>query len=1426
MATVSTAPRTTTITLATATAGPFDVGFRVFDADRLSVFVNGVPHEGWAFVDEAFADGYMDDAQIEFNDDLESGDVILIDADLTPIRAADYVNGDPRMVEKLNTELGRLWSSVADVRRDAKRSLRAVDEVDRPVEMVTDAVPIWNGTHWESGPSAGEIAAAQEYAESAALSAAQSALYGGDLWLDTVAAVFADIALTYEEGAGEVAVGQFVRTRSDQVSYRVLAEGSTEWSVQTAGGVKLRPVPNSSGQYTAPQIGCIGDGIEDDTDAIEDAVTWLLANEGGTLFFPSGTYLLSRKITIDGPVWLEGSFVHFMNDYTEDPVLLGSWITAAEGTDDDLIYFTGDPDVFEDGEYPRVHAGMRNIGVNGNRSANPVPSVISGTYPSYVYTPNADLNSVGSGIVLDGVSYVSLEGVKVFRCAEHGVKAQTRDYGGTIGAKTTNNLYMNDVTSIGNGIDGFNMFGGDSKLTALVGGYNGRDGYNGGMGPVSASRFWNNQRFGAIGQGFGVQVSGCEIYDNQLSGVLLQSGEGHIVTSNKIYDNGRDGDATGNGRAGIAISSSCGHVVVNGNSLFVQNEAYRIAFYDTLVGGTGYTNGSYTNRPLTGGTGTGATADITVAGGVVTAVVLVERGGGYTVGDTLTASGLGAGSGFSITVSVVSYPFTGDMLTGISATTGTPTGSISGNSFDGVTPYDIDDPSQLFWEDQNIGSAEALVAVQDEVAADTFARVGALTWKKDGGADIADLPDFSPDGVATFEHYLAVGDGVTNDTAALLAALQAGHSVVRGREGATYLVDYVDALVAADITLDLTGITIKGSDSTDLIGGPGSARIVDSPVIRLRCDTADRFRVRVTGTGTIDASQRTYLPGVASGSGMLIRYAEEMLADGGVRFYGGDSREGDFADSGLVPEYCNVMIIDGCFFKGWKDHPIYATGGPNGVTASMSKQLTVTNCQFEENAGNIRLARGIENIVISGNHSKDCGKFVVGSGGATNAFSYRSLLVTGNHGDGFDDAAIDLRQVTDDCATVITNNVFYDWGSRTDATSAWPCVSLRGVPNALVQGNVMMPRRSVIGDTDFVCHIGVYLTDTYGSAFTDHDDTATLYECKNCVVTGNTIMVFERPVDGATDASYGILDGSNNFTNIIDFNLLLNAADHQIKVLDSSTDVTLESPQVIRRTATGLGLGGIDPVEVLHVNGTVRVSRTPDIPEAQFMSLFTEAGGAVVRSNSAANNAKLMNFQANTNQGYTAVTSGELGFRWMLNNVEAMKVHGTGQVTVGANITPVAKMEIEDTFGVMRGDTDARRVEIDLTSTLAIIRGMSPSTSGRVLAINATTDSSNTAPSGGTIGLYLQTLGITRLAITSGGDVGMGTTSPSTKLHVNGPLRHLTYTVATLPAAGTVGAGTRAAVTDANATTFNSVVAGGGANFVPVVSDGTNWRIG
>jgi len=79
--------------------------------------------------------------------------------------------------------------------------------------------------------------------------------------------------------------------------------------------------------------------------------------------------------------------------------------------------------------------------------------------------------------------------------------------------------------------------------------------------------------------------------------------------------------------------------------------------FGTITAGSGYAaDDTYSDVALTGGTGSGAKANITVAGGKVTAVDLTVAGTGYASGDSLSADAAnigGDGSGFAVAVDVV-----------------------------------------------------------------------------------------------------------------------------------------------------------------------------------------------------------------------------------------------------------------------------------------------------------------------------------------------------------------------------------------------------------------------------------------------------------------------------------------------------------------------------------------------------------------------------------------------------------------------------------------------------------------------------------------------------------------------------------------------------------------------------------------------------
>lgn len=116
------------------------------------------------------------------------------------------------------------------------------------------------------------------------------------------------------------------------------------------------------------------------------------------------------------------------------------------------------------------------------------------------------------------------------------------------------------------------------------------------------------------------------------------------ITAGTVYPNGSYSLVPLTGGTG---SGATANITVLGSVIYTLG---------TITPGSLYTTGTYTGVALTGGSGTGALATIVVAGGVVTTVTVTTRGTGYVVGDVLSALAAnigGTGSGFSVPVSAL-----------------------------------------------------------------------------------------------------------------------------------------------------------------------------------------------------------------------------------------------------------------------------------------------------------------------------------------------------------------------------------------------------------------------------------------------------------------------------------------------------------------------------------------------------------------------------------------------------------------------------------------------------------------------------------------------------------------------------------------------------------------------------------------------------
>lgn len=147
---------------------------------------------------------------------------------------------------------------------------------------------------------------------------------------------------------------------------------------------------------------------------------------------------------------------------------------------------------------------------------------------------------------------------------------------------------------------------------------------------------------------------------NERTGVVTGNDNIVIVKVNTTIRGGRSLDVAGFPESVIPA----GHVIIQETATgefkpmpVIAAAPNGVATVGSVTPGTGYTNGTYENVPLDGGTGSGALATVTVAATVVSAVTITKPGSGYAVADVLSIPGAyagGTGSGASVPVATVS----------------------------------------------------------------------------------------------------------------------------------------------------------------------------------------------------------------------------------------------------------------------------------------------------------------------------------------------------------------------------------------------------------------------------------------------------------------------------------------------------------------------------------------------------------------------------------------------------------------------------------------------------------------------------------------------------------------------------------------------------------------------------------------------------
>jgi len=204
--------------------------------------------------------------------------------------------------------------------------------------------------------------------------------------------------------------------------------------VTATGSTTARTLENRFADVVnVKDFGAVGDGVTNDTTAIQNAITIVGTSGGGIVYFPSGTYLSSGVSIINDAVHIIGSGKE-------------STIVKYVGTSASAVFVFGQA-VSGTGALTTVSGcSIENMSINGNRAAgNDVAGVRSTVFENFT-ADNVHVYDTkgGYGFAIVGTGLTPRNDLRVLNCSAERCGADGLDIKAGLQRITVNNFYTAD----------------------------------------------------------------------------------------------------------------------------------------------------------------------------------------------------------------------------------------------------------------------------------------------------------------------------------------------------------------------------------------------------------------------------------------------------------------------------------------------------------------------------------------------------------------------------------------------------------------------------------------------------------------------------------------------------------------------------------------------------------------------------------------------------------------------------------------------------------------------------------------------------------------------------------------------------------------------------------------------------------------------